>query len=59
MVHPHLPADVVARIRAVFVGMAADASAADILRAAKCPGFALADDADFARVRAVYREAAE
>lgn len=59
VVHPRLPAAVVARLRAAFVGMAADPDAAEILRTAKCPGFAAADDADYERVRAVYREAAE
>jgi len=59
VVHPRLPADVVARLRRALVGMKADPDAAEILRAANCPGFAAADDKDYEQVRRIYREAAE
>jgi ABC-type phosphate/phosphonate transport system substrate-binding protein len=58
-VHPRVAAEVVARIRRAFTGMKADPDAAEILRAASCPGFVAADDADYERVRTIYREAAE
>jgi phosphonate transport system substrate-binding protein len=57
IVHPRVAADVVEALRRALVGMAKDAEGAEILAKANCPGFALAEDTDYARVRAVYLEA--
>ena len=57
--HPRLPRATVEALQRALVGIAGDPSATEILAKANCPGFAASDDAEYERVRAIYRDAAQ
>jgi phosphonate transport system substrate-binding protein len=55
VIHSRVPSALAAEIRATLIGMAADPGAADILKAAKCPGFEAASEQDYDNQRQAYR----
>lgn len=55
IVHPRIPAPVVAKVRQALLAMKDDPTAAAILARAECPGFEPAQDKDYVGVRRVYR----
>jgi phosphonate transport system substrate-binding protein len=55
VIHPRVPSALAAEIRATLIGMAADPAAADVLKAAKCPGFEAASEQDYDNQRHAYR----
>lgn len=57
LIHPRVPAAQAAELRQALLGMCDDPAAADVLKAADCPGFAPAADHDYDNVRRIYRAA--
>jgi len=55
LIHPRVPSDQATTLRRALVGMKADPTAADTLKAAQCGGFETAFESDYDNIRSTYR----